>query len=236
MAVGGVISTVARFAGGLVQGGASLVWPASSSWQSLATSDVTIKVVSWTPAPAVTLNRFEIRRSMQAASGSDFVVGGLYYFTPETQTLPANTTLVLTYTADAATGIDTSKLQLFRWNAPAQNWQPVAGQLNMSGRAFTATVTELGTYALGVDTQPPQISMLNPTSGAQVPSRLPIVNAIVTDAGSGINPSSVQMKLVGQVVAATYITTTGELQYVPWHPISLGPHALVVKAPDVAGI
>ena len=38
---------------------------------------------------------------------------------------------------------------------------------------------------------------------------------MVVDTGVGIDPATVEMRLDGQVVAATYITGTGELMYMP---------------------
>jgi len=45
----------------------------------------------------------------------------------------------------------------------------------------------------------------------------------------------VEMRLDGQVVAATYITGTGELVYLPAVPLASGQHTVQVLARDVVG-
>jgi len=48
-----------------------------------------------------------------------------------------------------------------------------------------------------------------------ITNTLPPISALVVDTGVGIDPATVEMQLDGQVVAATYITGTGELMYMP---------------------
>ena len=100
---------------------------------------------------------------------------------------------------------------------------------------FTATITQLGTFALGYDATPPQISILEPVNGSIITNTLPLISALVVDTGVGIDPGTVEMRLDGQVVTATYITGTGTLSYVPSSPLSVGRHTAQVSARDVLG-
>ena len=58
-------------------------------------------------------------------------------------------------------------------------------------------------------------SVSAPMNGSTITNTLPPISALVVDTGVGIDPATVEMRLDGQVVAATYITGTGELMYMP---------------------
>jgi hypothetical protein len=144
-------------------------------------------------------------------------------------------TLVITYTDEAAAGVDESRIGMFRWNSEHDNWQPVAAQADQANNRFTASITRLGTYALGYDGTPPQVSILAPADGSVTINALPLISALVVDAGVGIDPATVQMQLDGQLVAADYITGTGQLAYLPSTPLANGLHTVIVSAADVMG-
>ena len=55
------------------------------------------------------------------------------------------------------------------------------------------------------------------------------------DAGTGIDPATVEMRLNGEVVAADYITGTGQLLYLPEEPPAGGTYSVTVSAADVVG-
>ncbi|HLC04964.1 MAG TPA: hypothetical protein VJK02_18165 [Anaerolineales bacterium] len=173
--------------------------------------------------------------SAQAASGSGFVVGGLFEFQPEGLSLNQAATLTITYTDDALEGKDESLLGLFRWNADENNWEPVASQADLENNTFTAEITQLSSYALGYDEQPPQIEILTPADGESIANAQPLISALVGDQGVGIDPDTVEMQLDGQVVSATYIADMGQLLYLPGTRLESGPHTITVSASDAVG-
>jgi hypothetical protein len=172
---------------------------------------------------------------METASGAGFVVGGLYTFQPYTLTIDPPATLVITYTNEAAAGVDESYIAMFRWHPEENNWQAMAAISDTAHNVFTATITQLGTFALGYDAAPPEITILDPLDGSTIANPLPLISTLVTDAGSGIAPTTVEMHLDEQVVAATYITSTGEFVYLPGGPLAMGVHTVTISAADVAG-
>ncbi|NJN94261.1 MAG: DUF5305 domain-containing protein [Anaerolineales bacterium] len=136
---------------------------------------------------------------------------------------------------EAVAGKDESHLGMFRWNPDRNNWQLMTAQADLPNNKFTASITQLGTFALGYDGGQPEISILSPTNGSIISNTLPLINALVADTGVGINPTTVEMRLDGQVVSATYNTGTGELTRLPDVPLTEGTHTVTVSAADVVG-
>jgi hypothetical protein len=243
--VGWVIGTVSRTVQGIIRGGAQIIAPPGTQLyarsfgaQGVAiqqTDPITVTAIGWVPEAAAGAGALSLRPALAAASGEGFVVGGIYEFQPYTLTLSPAATLVITYTDEAAAGVDESRIGMFRWNPEGNNWQPMAAVSDTAHNVFTATITQLGTFALGYDATPPQISILEPVNGSIITNTLPLISALVADAGVGIDPATVEMWLNGQVVAATYITGTGELIYLPAVPLGAGQHTVQVLAGDVLG-
>jgi hypothetical protein len=243
--VGWVIGTVSRTVQGIIRGGAQIIAPPGTQLyarsfgaQGVAiqqTGPITVTAIGWVPEAAAGASALSLRPALAAASGEGFVVGGIYEFQPYTLTLSPGATLVITYTDEAAAGADESRIGMFRWNPEGNNWQPMAAISDTAHNVFTATITQLGTFALGYDATPPQISILEPVNGSIITNTLPPISALVVDAGVGIDPATVEMRLDGQVVAATYITSTGGLMYQPATPLAAGQHIVIVKAGDVLG-
>jgi hypothetical protein len=243
--VGWVIGTVSRTVEGAVRGGAQIIAPPGTQLyarsfgaQGVAiqqTGPITVTAIGWVPEAAAGASALSLRPALATASGEGFVVGGIYEFQPYTLTLSPGATLVITYTDEAAAGVDESRIGMFRWNPEGNNWQPMAAISDTAHNVFTATITQLGTFALGYDATPPQITILEPMDGSIITNTLPLIRALVADAGVGIDPATVEMRLDGQVVAAVFITGTGELAYLPAAPLAAGPHTVSVKARDVLG-
>lgn len=239
------IGTVSHTVDGAIRGGAQIIAPSGTSLFAAGSSPsavriqqtdpITVTAVSWVPTTTVGINSFGMRGPAAAASGEGFVVGGIYDFKPYTLTVSPAASLVITYTDDAALGVDKSRIGLFRWQSGSANWQPLAAQSDLANNTFTATITQLGTFALGYDSRPPQISFTSPSDGSVVSNSQPLLSAMLADTGSGIDQAAAQMRLDGQLVASTYVTGTGQLVFLPTTPLALGTHTVAVSARDVVG-
>ena len=126
-------------------------------------------------------------------------------------------------------------------------WDPVEVRLRLN-----STATDLGTagwdtvYGYGlvnaskaapqslVDTTPPTISSLTPDDGSYINNQTPRISAIVSDA-SGINASSIVMKLDGTVVLHQYNSTTGFVYYDVTSPLVEGIHTVLLNVSDNVG-
>jgi hypothetical protein len=241
---GWVLSAISRTATGILYGGAQLNVPAGSQMQQIVvrgaqlrpTQSITVTATGWVPTSGATSMPRRLRTDLAVASGADFAVGGVYEFQPSTLMISPAATLVITYTNEAAAGKDKNRIGMFCWNADANNWQSVAGQTpEPANNKVTASINQLGTYTLGYDITAPQISILAPTNGSTVANLLPPISALITDTGVGINAATVQMQLDGQIVASTFVTSTGQLVYMPTAPLTLGSHTTSISAQDVAG-
>jgi hypothetical protein len=229
---------------GIQQGAAQLLAPSSARLQAASTAEglsvyatgpVTVTAVGWVPENASGASSLALQPAMETASGAGFVVGGLYTFQPYTLTIDPPATLVITYTDEAAAEVDENHIAMFRWHPEENNWQAMAAISDTAHNTFTATITQLGTFALGYDAAPPELIILDPLDGSRIANPLPLISTLVTDAGSGIAPDTVQMQLDEQVVAAAYITSTGEFVYLPGIPLAMGVHTVTISAADVAG-
>ncbi len=239
-----VIDTVSRKAGALWGGVRLFASPRTQLYlqnpggQGVAiqqTDPITVTAIGWVPETTAGTGVLNLNPALTTSSGEGFVVGGIYEFQPYNLTLDPAATLVITYTNEAALGIDESRIGMFRWNPASNNWQPIPAIADTTNNVFTATITQLGTFALGYDATPPQISVSAPMNGSTITNTLPLISALVVDTGVGIDPATVEMQLDGQVVAATYITGTGELMYMPPTSLSVGQHTVTVSARDVVG-
>jgi Tol biopolymer transport system component/N-acetylneuraminic acid mutarotase len=242
--IGWVIGTVSRTVQGAIQGGARIIAPPGTQLYARSfgpqgitiqqTTPITVTAIGWVPE-ATGAGALSLRPELAAASGAGFVVGGIYEFQPYTLTLSPAASLVITYTNEAAAGLNESRIGMFRWDPEGNHWQPMAAISDTAHNVFTATITQLGTFALGYDSTPPQITFLEPTNGSIISNTLPRISALVVDTGVGIDPRAVVMWLDGQMVAATYITGTGELVYLPTVLLEAGQHTVQVSASDALG-
>jgi hypothetical protein len=200
-----------------------------------ATQAITITATSWVPTSPASTQTAALESVANGSSGDGLGVGGVYQFSPADLTFSPSATLVLTYTDQAAAGIDESHIGMFRWHPQENNWQPMTAVADTAHNTLTGTVSQLGTFALGQDETPPQVEIWNPEDGSTIDSVLPLVTARVVDQETGIDPATVEMALNDQIVAADYFTTTGQLIWLPPAPLSNGQYTVTVSAADVIG-
>lgn len=240
-----VLEVISKTASGTTRGGAQItvsegtqisLREGTENNTTLGQTDtLTVTAISWVPELTTETTSMLSHPAIAPASGEGFVVGGIYEFQPYTLTISPAATLVITYTEEAVVGIDENDIGMFRWNAEDNNWQPLSATADTVSNSFTATTNQLGTFTLGFDATPPQITIQSPNEGSVITNTMPIISALVVDTGTGINPSTVQMQLDGQPVTAQFVTSTGGLFYLPSAPLTDGSHLVSVSAADVLG-
>ena len=169
-------------------------------------------------------------------SQTGFAVGGIYRFAPEDMVITPSATLAISYTQGAATGLNPAKFLIYRWDSHLYNWVPLPSTVNSASRIVTATTSRLGTFAIGYDVTPPQITPLLPTlDNRTIDGHFPPLTVIITDTGSGINPASVVMKVNNRIVPSLY----DPYQHLAWYtstlPLANGVYTLSVSAADTIG-
>ena len=100
---------------------------------------------------------------------------------------------------------------------------------------MTATVVELGTYAVGYDTTPPNITVDISNTARTISNPVPIIHAVIADEGVGVDSATVQMRLDGIIVPARFVTATGQLIIAPIGYDMTVPHTVEIHATDTAG-
>lgn len=110
-----------------------------------------------------------------------------------------------------------------------------------AGNSTTATVADFDGLALRVlEKVKPVISVSYPTASAFITSATPTFKWTVTDAGSGIDQSSVSIKIDGNTAITSGITKTPvtngyECSYTPASPLGEGAHTVYFNVSDNDG-
>ena len=93
-----------------------------------------------------------------------------------------------------------------------------------------------GSYSFQVvDPAPPQLSAAQPAEAAQTEVRRPPIGFTVTDAGVGIDPSTLRVALDGVEITAAGALTGGDYSYLPPSDLAYGDHHLRVQVSDLSG-
>jgi hypothetical protein len=110
-----------------------------------------------------------------------------------------------------------------------------------AGNVTTATVTDFSTLALRVlETIKPSISATYPTAGAYITNSKPTIKWTVTDADSGIDASTISIKIdsgaaVTDGITKTATTTGYTCEYTPSTALSEGSHTFTFAVSDNDG-
>ena len=135
---------------------------------------------------------------------------------------------------------DKDKVDIYFFDDHSQSWirQNAARD---SDDLMTLGISRTGTYALGIeqtsmDDQAPWMGDSRPSDGSTVDA-LPEVSVLITEeeGESGLDLSSLKMKLNGQVVAAQFDLGTSRLVHSPPAPMPDGSYEVQVTAADQTG-
>jgi len=234
-----LLRITARTGEGSVQGGLQLLGGTdlqslSGPGQLRASSTFTVTASAWVPAENVaTIHR--ARMLGIQTTDADFVVGGVYDLQPYTQTLSLPATLVITYTDSVVVGRDESLFHLYRWQADDNAWWPLAASADTARNVVTTTITSLGSYTVGFDSQPPVVDEIIPGPGAAQATYLPQFRISLSDAGSGVDPASVELTVAGDPVSVAFEPVQGVLWYTPTVPFANGVYNMSIAAADTTG-
>ena len=122
--------------------------------------------------------------------------------------------------------------QLNHWNNTPGKWELVPGSVMDTGtHVATASIMEMGVYAIGADLTSPTIELLPPASdGFTTPGA--VIKADVTDEISGVD--QVSLYIDSQLKSSSYDEEKGLLQYLPQPPLTQGAHEIKITAVDKA--
>ena len=86
-----------------------------------------------------------------------------------------------------------------------------------------------------IDTTPPVVGDVRPDDGSGGGDRTPVIAFTATDAGTGIDPSSVSVTLDGVDVTARGTFASDRFTYTPADPLSYGRHTVTARIADRSG-
>ncbi|MCX7047912.1 MAG: PQQ-binding-like beta-propeller repeat protein [Candidatus Sumerlaeota bacterium] len=130
-------------------------------------------------------------------------------------------------------GAQESQLALFFWDNAIHRWRAVAGATsNTLDHEFATSITQLGTYAIGIDLTTPVIQLL-PTASEGFTTPSAALRALIYDEVSGV--SLMEAQLDGVTAPSDYDTSGQILSIRPSAPLAEGLHSLAISATDGAG-
>ncbi len=97
---------------------------------------------------------------------------------------------------------------------------------NEASKSYTVT---------GPDSSNPAVGNLQPPEGSSINYNLPLISADLSDQGTGINASLVQISLDGRDITDKAEVIPSRVWYTPKDPLTSGSHQIVVSAGDNAG-
>jgi len=178
--------------------------------------------------------------------------------------VPASTTISATFSeamnktsTEAAFSITPTLAGAFTWDGNTMTFTPDAYLAFSTEYTVTiaATATDLAgngldgnengtadgsptddynwSFSTGIDTTSPEIFNLQPADGSFINATTPTISANYSDS-SGINVSSVEMRVDGGIVTPDSVTETG-VSYIPATDLSEGLHTVTVNVSDTAG-
>ena len=119
---------------------------------------------------------------------------------------------------------------LYWWDSRGGTWIALDTAKNQLG-TLEAIGHRFGSYALLTEQDPPIIHSIRPGDGDEVPLNRFLVEAEITDVGSGVD--SIQLRVDDLQVLFDYERDSGHLTYVP-SDLNAGKHTLELSAADRA--
>ena len=232
-----IVNAVATGVDGIVQGTLQLIGPPAPLAVGSTNVDAepfTLTATGWVPVSAAGALAQAAALGIQATDPG-FVVGGVFELQPYDQTLTAPATMVLTYTDAEAGTRDEAQFHLYRWQPADNAWRPQVAELDAAANQATASISTLGTYAIGHDVEPPVVLEVLPAAGVAQVTYQPEFRIALDDAGAGIDPTSIQLTVAGAPVTATYDPVLKLVSYAPSVAFSNGDYTLELTAVDTAG-
>ncbi|MCI0514320.1 M23 family metallopeptidase [candidate division KSB1 bacterium] len=161
-------------------------------------------------------------------------VGRVYQIEPYTVPLKEKVKIRLTYPLDYP---QPEKLGIYQ-GAPNQTYWRLVGNLHDFERGtINATINAFGTFTLIKDVEPPELTLIWPTEGAQTSNRLPRFQVKLLDRLSGIEGDipHLQLFLDDQKLIAEFDPERSVLFFQTESPLPKGRHGFKIYARDRSG-
>ncbi len=155
---------------------------------------------------------------------------------------PAPLELSLPYTESDLTSAgftlaDAGRLRIYRWDGDTGYYILIGGTVNETEQLVTAMIDRPGQYLLAIDGAAPEFGQFNVTVG----TRTPEISFLLLDSLSGIDASTIEMRIDGDVMVSgtgwenVYNMTSGQFTFQVTDALDIGAHSLDITASDRMG-
>jgi hypothetical protein len=131
----------------ILEGGFSQGTQVVSAWANTLTSHLPLVVSKGGIHPMGSSGGTSAYFPQDGQSNYVYGIGGIYHF-GSTNSLIGTATLSISYGSADVTGLDPTTFQIYQLPDGTNRWQLVGGTVNMVSNTVTATITNLGTYAV----------------------------------------------------------------------------------------
>jgi hypothetical protein len=131
----------------ILEGGFSQGTQVFSSWANSLTSGLHLVVPAGGPRPMGGSGGTTAYLPPDGESNYVYGIGGIYHF-GSTNSLTGTATLSISYGSADVTGLDPTTFQIYQLPDGTNRWQLVGGTVDTVSNLVTATITNLGTYAV----------------------------------------------------------------------------------------
>lgn len=189
------------------------------SERTITAGDVGVTIKSDSPYGLMFLQMSPITVSLKSSIPQ---LGDAWRLWPEETPVDAQVDLTLPVNGSA-------KGRIYR-NA-GSGWRYVGGK--RQGNSLTASIRSFGVYAVLEDTKSPTIGDISPPIEYRAQTKRPIVRAVISDVGSGIDDYTVTAN--GQWLLASYDPDTNRLEWERDEDLASGEQELVFSVTDSVG-
>lgn len=170
--------------------------------------------------------------SARSMSGQALVmVGGSYDIGPRSLKLAADCPVTIEMPSTLPDGVDPDKVGLYQY---ADGGWKFLGR-NRQGGTVTGATRGSGRLALFFDGKAPDLAPVSPENGETVTTSKPRVVISFSEAGSGINPATLVMRVDGRVVEPVVDGAEREIVFMPAERLAEGPHSIEAVISDNCG-
>lgn len=191
--------------------------------QTVTAGDVRLCIKSNSPYGILFVKMTDVESSSKSSLRQ---LGNAWHIWPDAT--PVDTQVELTLPLPSVEA-GNNKARLYRRSG--SGWSYVGGKRQDNG--LTAAIRSFGVYAVLEDVQPPSIKEISPPEAYHAQTKRPIIRAIISDVGCGINDYTLTAN--GQWLLASYDPDTNQLAWERDEDLPSGKQILELQVTDNVG-
>jgi hypothetical protein len=163
-------------------------------------------------------------------------IGSEYYITPLDLKLSIPATLTIRFTKESLSLHPLDKIRLYRWEDRGEGfgWRTIRSDISLIDYTATAQINALGSYALMVDENPPEIQLDSPTQNEIFSQYLVNLDGAIHDSGVGADKLKFVVK-IDESLLPVKLNNSGGFQYFFSKQPEVGQHTIDISVSDYNG-